>query len=119
VLDKLPDGLDTMVGERGAKLSGGQRQRISIARALIRKPKVMILDEATSALDAMSEREVTNAIDSVAKNCTTFIVAHKLATVRNADLIVVMRDGRAVETGTYDELMSNKNGFFYQMRENA
>lgn len=119
VLDKLPDGLDTMVGERGAKLSGGQRQRISIARALIRKPKVMILDEATSALDAMSEREVTNAIDSVAKNCTTFIVAHKLATVRNADLIVVMRDGRAVETGTYDELMSNKNGYFYQMRENA
>lgn len=117
VIDKLPDGLDTEVGERGEKLSGGQRQRISIARALIRQPRVMILDEATSALDSLSEKEVTGALDSMSHECTTFIVAHKLATVRNSDLIVVMQDGYPVEMGTYDELMANENGYFHKMRE--
>lgn len=117
VLEKLPDGLDTDVGEHGDKLSGGQKQRISIARALIRDPKVIILDEATSALDAISEREVSGALENMSEARTTFIVAHKLATVRRADLILVMRDGQIVEQGTFDELMAMR-GYFYNMEEN-
>ena len=116
VLEKLPDGIDTFVGEHGDKLSGGQKQRISIARALIRDPKVIILDEATSALDSISEREVSGALDNMSESRTTFIVAHKLATVRKADIIMVMRDGKVVESGTYDELMGRK-GYFYSMEE--
>ncbi len=116
VIDKLPDGVDTIVGEHGDRLSGGQKQRISIARALIRNPKVIILDEATSALDAISEKEVTGALDCMSKTCTTFIVAHKLATVRNADLIIVMKNGKIIERGTYEELMELK-GYFYYMKE--
>ena len=116
VLEKLPDGIDTFVGEHGDKLSGGQKQRISIARALIRDPKVIILDEATSALDSISEREVSGALDNMSESRTTFIVAHKLATVRKADIIMVMRDGKVVESGTYDELMDRK-GYFYSMEE--
>lgn len=116
VIEKLPDGIDTFVGEHGDRLSGGQKQRISIARALIRNPKVIILDEATSALDAISEREVSGALDNMSESRTTFIVAHKLATVRKADLIVVMRDGGVVESGTFDELM-DKQGYFYRMKE--
>ena len=117
VIEKLPDGLDSSVGEHGDKLSGGQKQRISIARALIRDPRVIILDEATSALDAISEREVSGALDNMSESRTTFIVAHKLATIRKADLIVVMQDGRVVEQGTYDELMALK-GYFYELEEN-
>ncbi|MCR5594431.1 MAG: ABC transporter ATP-binding protein/permease [Lachnospiraceae bacterium] len=116
VIEKLPDGIDTFVGEHGDKLSGGQKQRISIARALIRDPKVIILDEATSALDAISEREVSGALDNMSESRTTFIVAHKLATVKKADIILVMRDGCVVESGTFDELM-DKKGYFYQMEE--
>ena len=114
VIEKLPAGLDTDVGEHGDRLSGGQKQRISIARALIRDPRVIILDEATSALDAISEREVSGALENMSEARTTFIVAHKLATVRRADLIVVMRDGRVAEKGTFEELMSLK-GYFYNM----
>ncbi|MBE7015989.1 MAG: ATP-binding cassette domain-containing protein, partial [Ruminococcaceae bacterium] len=111
-----PQGLDTPVGENGAKLSGGQKQRISIARALIRDPKILILDEATSALDNISEYHVQKAIDHLTKGRTTLIVAHRLSTIRNADRIVVMENGRCVETGSYDELMAKK-GKFYELKQ--
>ncbi len=114
VIDKLPMGLDTKVGEHGDKLSGGQKQRISIARALIRHPKVILLDEATSALDALSEKEVTYALENMSNKCTTFIVAHKLATIEKADKIVVIDKGTVAECGTAKELM-DKKGIFYRM----
>ena len=112
----LPQGLDTKVGEHGGKLSGGQRQRISIARALIRDPKVIVLDEATSALDSVSEREIQNALENLMKGRTTFVVAHRLSTVRNADKIAVVGDGICKEYGTYEELMEMK-GAFYELRK--
>jgi len=115
VIEKLPFGLDTDVGEHGDKLSGGQKQRISIARAIIRNPKVIIFDEATSALDSASEKEIQNAIDYLTADRTTFIVAHRLSTIRNADKIAVIDKGRCVEFGTYDELMSKK-GEFYKLQ---
>ncbi len=115
-IESLPDGLDTLVGEHGGTLSGGQRQRISIARALIRDPRVIVLDEATSALDSISEKEIQNALANLTKDRTTFIVAHRLSTIRNADKIAVMNGGVCKEYGTFDELMALK-GEFYQMRE--
>ncbi len=114
-VSKLPDGLNTRIGENGDKLSGGQKQRINIARALIRDPKILILDEATSALDNISEYHVQQAISSSIKGRTTFIVAHRLSTIRDADRIVVMESGVAVETGTYEELMAKK-GKFYELK---
>lgn len=116
VIKKLPDGLDTKVGEHGAKLSGGQRQRISIARAIIRNPRVIIFDEATSALDSVTESEIQKAIENLTENRTTFIVAHRLSTIKNADKIAVMDNGRCVEYGTYDELMAKK-GHFYKLKQ--
>ena len=114
-IDGLPDGLDTVVGEHGGKLSGGQRQRISIARALIRDPEIIILDEATSALDSISEKEIQEALNNLTRNRTTFIVAHRLSTIKGADKIAVIREGRCAEYGSYDELMELK-GEFYEMR---
>ncbi|MGG4553722.1 ABC transporter ATP-binding protein [Paenibacillus humicus] len=115
VIDSLPDGLDTSVGEHGGRLSGGQRQRIAIARALVRDPKIIILDEATSALDNASERHVQQAMEQLMEGRTTFIVAHRLSTVKNADRIVVMKKGKIVESGTYDELLNFK-GEFYKLK---
>lgn len=115
-LPLLPNGIDTIVGEHGDKLSGGQKQRISIARALIRDPSILILDEATSALDNISEHHVQKAISSLLKDRTTFIVAHRLSTIRDADRIVVMDEGKIVEIGTYDELMK-KRGHFYELKQ--
>lgn len=114
-LPELKDGLDTRIGEHGGKLSGGQKQRITIARALIRNPSILILDEATSALDNVSEYHVQKAIETARQNRTTFIVAHRLSTIRNADRIVVMENGVIKETGTYDELMALK-GKFYELK---
>ena len=114
-IDELPDGVETQIGEHGGKLSGGQRQRITIARALIRNPRILILDEATSALDNISEYHVQQAIASSVKGRTTFIVAHRLSTIRNADRIVVMEEGRIAEIGTYDELI-DKKGKFYELK---
>ena len=108
----LPDGVKTNVGEHGDKLSGGQKQRITIARALIRNPKIIILDEATSALDNISEYHVQKAIETAIKGRTTFIVAHRLSTIRGADRIVVMEEGKCVEMGTYEQLMAKKGKFF-------
>ncbi len=104
-VDRLPQGLDTLVGERGARLSGGQRQRLAIARALIRDPKVLVLDEATSALDTRSEALVQEALARLLRGRTTFVVAHRLSTVRGADRIVVMADGAIQEVGTHEELL--------------
>ncbi|MCS5713165.1 ABC transporter ATP-binding protein/permease [Herbiconiux sp. CPCC 205716] len=106
IVDQLPRGLDTMVGERGARLSGGQRQRLSIARALIRNPLILLLDEATSALDSESEAKVQTALDTLMQNRTTLVVAHRLSTVRRADTIVVLDRGTIVERGTHDQLVS-------------
>ncbi len=113
-LPQFPNGLETQVGEHGDKLSGGQKQRISIARALIRKPSILILDEATSALDNISEFHIQKAIENASKQRTTFIVAHRLSTIRNADLIVVLDGGRIVETGSYQELKT-LNGKFAEL----
>ena len=115
LIDSLPDGLDTVVGEHGGKLSGGQRQRVSIARALMRNPEVIVLDEATSALDSISEKLIQEALNNLTKDRTTFIVAHRLSPIQGADRIAVIADGHCVEYGTYDELMELK-GEFYQMK---
>lgn len=116
LIDSLPKGLDTMVGEHGGKLSGGQRQRISIARALIRDPRIIVLDEATSALDSISEKLIQEAVDNLTRGRTTFIVAHRLSTIRNADKIAVIAGGKCVEYGTYEELMALE-GEFYQLKK--
>ncbi|KAJ3071065.1 hypothetical protein HK102_006525, partial [Quaeritorhiza haematococci] len=110
---KFPKGVDTRV-TRGTTLSGGQKQRIAIARAIVRKPRVLMMDEATSALDSKSERIVQKALEKVSKNQTTLVIAHRLSTIKNADVIVVMDQGRVIETGTHDTLMA-KQGLYHSM----
>jgi len=105
-LPKLPNGLDSPAGPRGSNLSGGQRQRVAIARALLRDTPILLLDEATSALDAQSEAVIQTALDGLSQGRTTLVIAHRLATIRNADKIVVLDRGRVVEQGTHDELLA-------------
>ncbi|XP_076943157.1 ABC transporter B family member 21-like [Bidens hawaiensis] len=114
-IDKLPQGLDTMVGEHGTQLSGGQKQRIAIARAILKDPRILLLDEATSALDAESERVVQEALDRIMVNITTVIVAHRLSTVRNADMIAVIHRGKMVEKGSHTELLQDPEGAYSQL----
>jgi ATP-binding cassette, subfamily B, beta-glucan exporter len=113
-IDRNPEGLEARIGERGRLLSGGERQRLAIARALLKDPPILILDEATSALDPVTEARLTMALDEVMKGRTTFVIAHRLATIRNATRILVFRDGRVIETGTYDELVGS-GGFFSEL----
>ncbi|KAL1553054.1 ATP-binding cassette, sub-B (MDR TAP), member 4 [Salvia divinorum] len=114
-IDKLPQGLDTWVGEHGTQLSGGQKQRIAIARAILKDPRILLLDEATSALDAESERVVQEALDRIMVNRTTVIVAHRLTTVRNANMIAVIHRGKMVEKGTHTELLEDPEGAYSQL----
>ncbi|KAF6998259.1 hypothetical protein CFC21_014393 [Triticum aestivum] len=114
-IDKCWKGYDTMVGQRGAQLSGGQKQRIAIARAIIKNPKILLLDEATSALDVESERIVQEALDRIMVDRTTLVVAHRLTTVRNADCISVVQQGKIVEQGSHDELVLNLDGAYSQL----
>ena len=107
-----PDGYDTMVGERGAKLSGGERQRVSIARAILHDPRILILDEATSAVDVETEKQIQEAIGRLIKGRTTFAIAHRLSTLRNADRLIVLDGGKIAEMGTHAELMEKKGEFF-------
>lgn len=113
----FPDKLDTIVGERGVQLSGGQRQRIAIARAVLKNPKILILDEATSSLDSESERLVQEALEKLLQGRTSLVIAHRLSTVRNADRIIVINEGKIVEQGTHSELISNGNGLYRTLTE--
>ena len=101
----MPDGFDTIIGERGAKLSGGQKQRLSIARAIFKNPQILILDEATSSLDSESEQKVKNAIDNLVKDRTVIVIAHRLSTIINSDKILVFEKGQIIDSGKHDSLI--------------
>ena len=113
ILD-MPDGFQTQVGERGVMLSGGQKQRVSIARIFLKNPSILILDEATSALDSVTEAKLQETFEKLAHGRTTIIIAHRLSTVRNADRIAVIEDGRITELGSHDQLMA-KNGAYAEL----
>ncbi|KAL6008397.1 (ABC) transporter [Asimina triloba] len=114
-ISSLPDGYSTKVGERGVQLSGGQKQRVAIARAVLKNPAILLLDEATSALDLESERVVQQALDRLMTNRTTVVVAHRLSTIQNANLISVLQDGKIIEQGNHSSLVENKNGAYYKL----
>ena len=111
----FPEGMQTRVGEKGLQLSGGQKQRVAIARALLKNPKILILDEATSNLDTASEFLVQEALQRLMEGRTTLIIAHRLATVRNADSIFVIQNGAIVQTGKHDDLIADKNGLYFEL----
>jgi ATP-binding cassette, subfamily B, putative efflux pump len=112
--DRFPEGLETVIGERGVKLSGGQRQRVTIARALLARPNILILDEATSSLDTESEALIQQSLETLLRNRTTFVIAHRLSTIQRADIILVIEDGQIVERGKHDELIA-KQGRYHQL----
>ena len=113
-VERLPDGLETRVGERGLKLSGGEKQRVAIARTILKDPDILILDEATSSLDSKTERDIQDALNSVAKNRTTLVIAHRLSTIIDADNIVVLDQGAVIESGTHQALLE-KNGVYQKL----
>jgi len=112
--ERFPDGLDTVIGERGVKLSGGQRQRVTIARAILANPRILVLDEATSSLDTESEALIQRSLGELLKGRTTVVIAHRLSTIQRADLILVIEDGRIAERGQHDDLME-KRGRYYEL----
>src|SRR6185436_10422041 len=111
----FPDGLNTIVGDRGVKLSGGQRQRVAIARAILKDPAILVLDEATSSLDAASERLVQEALEKLMENRTTIVIAHRLSTIRKVDRILVIKDGEIAESGTHSELNALDDGIYSKL----
>jgi len=119
-IEKLPNGYEAIIGERGVKLSGGQRQRVAIARAILANPKILILDEATSNLDTESESFIQESLKSLMRGRTTFVIAHRLSTIRQADQILVIENGNIVERGKHEELIASKGRYFelytYQAR---
>ena len=116
-VSKLPEGLDTFIGDRGVKLSGGERQRLALARALLRKPSLLILDEATSNLDSENERKILKAIDDLHGKITILIIAHRLTTIKNADYIYLLDNGQIIESGSWDELLNTEEGWFKDICE--
>jgi len=114
-IERFPDGLETLVGERGIQLSGGQRQRIAIARAILKNPSILILDEATSALDSESEKLVQDALERLMKNRTSFVIAHRLSTIKDADKIMVLQDGAIIETGNHNDLLAKDDGIYQNL----
>jgi ATP-binding cassette subfamily B protein len=114
-ISKLPDGYDTLVGERGVKLSGGQKQRVAIARAMLKNAPVLLLDEATSALDSESEQLIQDALWKLMEGKTAIVIAHRLSTIQKMDRIIVLDDGNIAEEGTHKELSKKKNGFYARL----
>ena len=114
-ISSLPEGYSTKVGERGVQLSGGQKQRVAIARAVLKNPEILLLDEATSALDVESERIVQQALDRLMRNRTTVVVAHRLSTIKNADQISIIQEGKIIEQGTHSSLVENKDGAYFKL----
>jgi ABC-type multidrug transport system fused ATPase/permease subunit len=115
-VESLPDGFETLVGERGLTLSGGQRQRVAIARALLAQPRILVLDDATSSVDASTEAQIKDALRQVMEGRTTFVIAHRLSTISLADQIVVLEDGRIEAQGTHDELVE-RSGLYREIAE--
>jgi subfamily B ATP-binding cassette protein MsbA len=114
-IERLPDGYDTQIGERGIKLSGGQRQRIAIARAILTNPDILVLDEATSALDLETERHLLAALDERRQGQTTIMIAHRLSTIENADQIFVLDNGQLADSGTHEELLAREGGVYSEL----